>query len=66
MDRFSALGVIEKVNKRSMLEIDTFFNEIENIFSKSDFTKEEVVEALKRFIPNFEHEEKGKHLDQKM
>lgn len=49
-----------------MLEIDTFFNEIENIFSKSDFTKEEVVEALKRFIPNFEHEEKGKHLDQKM
>ena len=39
MDRFSALGVIEKVNKRSMLEIDTFFNEIENIFSKSDLLK---------------------------
>ena len=29
-------------------------------------TKEEVVIAIKRFIPNFEHEEKGKNLDQKM
>jgi len=24
------------------------------------------VEAIKEFIPNFEHEEKGKNLDQKM
>ena len=29
-------------------------------------TKEDVVKAIKRFIPNFEHEEKGKNLDQKM
>lgn len=66
MERFSALGVIEEVKKRSMAEIDSFFNEMENIFSEPEFTKEEVVEALKRFIPNFEHEEKGKNLDQKM
>jgi len=25
-----------------------------------------VVEAIKEFIPNFEHEEKGRNLDQKM
>ena len=31
-----------------------------------DFTKAEVVNAIKSFIPNFEHEEKGKNLDQKM
>jgi hypothetical protein len=24
------------------------------------------VDAIKEFIPNFEHEEKGKNLDQKM
>lgn len=39
---------------------------MERIFLKPDFTKEEVVEAIKSFIPNFEHEEKGKNLDQKM
>ena len=26
----------------------------------------QVVDAIKEFIPNFEHEEKGKNLDQKM
>ena len=26
----------------------------------------QVVDAIKDFIPNFEHEEKGKNLDQKM
>jgi hypothetical protein len=29
-------------------------------------TKADVVELLKAFVPNFEHEEKGKNLDQKM
>ena len=38
----------------------------ETIFAREDFTKAQVVEAIKRFIPNFEHEEKGKNLDQKM
>lgn len=66
MDRFQSLGVIEDVKKRSMQEIERFFHEIELIFSRPTFTKEEVVKAIQSFIPNFEHEEKGKNLDQKM
>lgn len=66
MNRFKSLGVIEEVTKRPMSEIELFFNEMESIFAKPDFTKEEVVKAIKKFIPNFEHEEKGKNLDQKM
>lgn len=66
MKRFKSLGVIEEVKKRPMKEIDAFFAEMEQIFAKADFTKEEVVQAIKKFIPNFEHEEKGKNLDQKM
>lgn len=66
MNRFRSLGVIEEVKVRSMEEIDRFFVEMEDIFSQPSFTKEEVVNAIKRFIPNFEHEEKGKNLDQKM
>lgn len=66
MDRFSALGVIEETGHRPMDEINSFFDELEGIFQKDDFSKAEVVEAIKRFIPNFEHVEKGKNLDQKM
>ena len=43
-----------------------FFEKLECIFAKEDFTKAQVVDAIKEFIPNFEHEEKGKNLDQKM
>lgn len=66
MERFSALGVVEETTRRPMLEINSFFAELEDIFQKEDFTKAEVVESIKKFIPNFEHEEKGKNLDQKM
>ncbi len=66
MERFNSLGVIEEVSKRPLDEIDAFFVELEAIFASPSFTKEEVVEAIRRFIPNFEHEEKGKNLDQKM
>lgn len=46
--------------------MNDFFEKLESIFAKEDFTKAQVVEAIKQFIPNFEHEEKGKNLDQKM
>ena len=66
MQRFKALGVVEETSRRPMNEVDNFFTELENIFAKPDFTKNQVVEAIKGFIPNFQHEEKGKNLDQKM
>ena len=66
MQRFNSLGVIEEVKKRPLGEIETFFDEIEALFAREDFTKAQVVDAIKKFIPNFEHEEKGKNLDQKM
>ena len=66
MERFISLGVIEEIKKRPMNEINTFFDDLEMIFSKSDFTKEEIVEVIKSFIPTFKHEEKGRNLDQKM
>ena len=66
MDRFSALGVVEETINRDMNEIQEFFTELEGIFASPEFTKAQVVESIKKFIPNFEHEEKGKNLDQKM
>ena len=66
MQRFQALGVVEQTTRHDMDEVNTFFENLEAIFHKEDFTKAQVVEAIKEFIPNFEHEEKGKNLDQKM
>ena len=64
--RFQALGVVEQTTRHEMSEVNSFFDKLEGIFSKDDFTKAQVVDAIKEFIPNFEHEEKGKNLDQKM
>jgi FlaA1/EpsC-like NDP-sugar epimerase len=66
MKRFKALGVVEETTRRPMPEVNAFFEKLESIFRKDGFTKAQVVEAIKEFIPNFEHEEKGKNLDQKM
>lgn len=66
MQRFQALGVVEQTTRHDMNEVDAFFHKLEGIFQKDDFTKGQVVDAIREFIPNFEHEEKGKNLDQKM
>ncbi len=66
MQRFQALGVVEHTTRHDMDEVNTFFQNLEAIFSREDFTKSEVVDAIREFIPNFQHEETGKNLDQKM
>ena len=66
MERFQALGVVEETTRRPMVEVNAFFDELESIFHRDDFTKAQVVEAIKHFLPNFQHEETGKNLDQKM
>ena len=66
MERFMSLGVVCESTRRPMNEVNAFFGELEGIFQNEDFTKADVVESIKKFIPNFEHEEKGKNLDQKM
>lgn len=66
MERFSSLGVIEETKSRPVEDIDKLFEDLEIVFSKSGFSKSEIVKVMQDFLPNFEHEEKGKNLDQKM
>lgn len=66
MRRFDSLGVIEDYPCKPIEEINTYFSKLQTLFNGSDFTKSDVVNLLKEFVPNFEHEEKGKNLDQKM
>ena len=66
MQRFKALGVVEHTARHNLDEVNELFRKLETLFADDAFTKEDVVAALKEFLPNFEHEEKGKNLDQKM
>ncbi len=65
LERFKALGVIEETSRRPMEEMTAFFNRLETLF-QGEFSKEDVVDVIKGFIPGFGHEEKGRNLDQKM
>lgn len=66
MERFRALGVIEEVKALPMPEINDFFEQLETTLHHPQTEKADIVRVMKKFIPNFEHIEKGKNLDQKM
>ena len=66
MTQFAALGVITDIAKRQYTEIDGFISELEQLFNKNSLKKSEIIMLLKRFLPNFEHEEKHKNLDERM
>ena len=65
-ERFGSLGVIEDLEARRMEELDTFLERLQAVLNDQKTEKEDIVGTMKAFIPNFEHMEKGKNLDQKM
>ena len=66
LERFQSLGVILESPRKGAGEVKAFMAQLEGIFANPGFTKEEVIAAIRGFVPNFVHEEKGKNLDQKM
>ena len=66
MERLSALGIITGKEIPSRKKLEVLFQQFTDIFAKDSTTKEEVVEIIKSYLPNFEHIEKGKSLDAKM
>lgn len=65
MKRFPNLGVVKKSKARSIKEIEEIFSSLYKLFREGT-TKAGLVDALKKYLPNFEHIETGKNLDQKM
>lgn len=66
MVRFSSLGVIIGKEIPDTNQVKSVLRELDMAFEKPDVTKEEIVEIIKTYLPNFEHIEKGKSLDSKM
>ena len=65
MERFPSLGVITGKEIPSKKKLDELFRSLNRIFADQT-TKEQVVEVLEDYLPNFEHIETGKNLDEKM
>lgn len=66
MERFSSLGVITGKVIPDKERIKKLFVDLNAAFDKEETTKEEVIQIMKDYLPNFEHIETGKSLDSKM
>ncbi len=66
MESFTSLGVIKNNTYCTVDETSGHLTTLESLFSSPECTKAGIVKTLCTILPNFEHEEKGKNLDQKM
>ena len=66
MNQFKALGVVKGAATKTIQEAHSIVNELEHLFQKEQLNKSDIVSLLQEFLPNFNHIETGKSLDQKM
>ena len=65
-EKFVNLGVVKNAKRRPVAEVEAIFAKLHDVFDKQGATKEDVVEVLKEYLPNFNHISKGKSLDGRM
>lgn len=66
MNRLKSLGVVTGKDLVDLDKVNVLFKELDNAFKSENVSKEEIVTIIGRYLPNFEHIEKGKSLDSKM
>lgn len=66
LQTFKHLGVIKNAPAKNMQEIEVIFDQLRALFAADSYNKEDIVKLVKNIIPNFNHLETGKNLDQKM
>ena len=63
---FINLGAVKNSKKRPVEEVEAIFANLRSVFAKQGSTKADVISTLKDYLPNFQHIEKGKSLDNRM
>ena len=63
---FVNLGVVKNAKRRPVEEVENIFAGLYRVFDHEGATKEDVIEVLKEYLPNFSHISKGKSLDGRM
>ena len=65
-DLYESIGVITNSLKPPISDMEFTIKEIETLFKRESYNKEDIVKIMNKILPNFNHIETGKTLDQKM
>lgn len=66
MTKYTSLGVIKNAKKVEKALINDTIAELKELLSQKRYNKADIVQALRQYLPDFEHIETGKGLDSKM
>jgi FlaA1/EpsC-like NDP-sugar epimerase len=66
MDRFAAVGVIKNQPYFDEAKLGVFMDGIETLREKGTWSKDDIVKLYFELLPDFDHKETGKYLDQRM
>ena len=66
MDRFESVGVIKNKPQFDQTKLDQFLREIARFRDQGRWDKPDIVGLFHEMIPDFEHKETGKYLDNRM
>ena len=64
LDKFDSLGYIQ--TNQENISFDDVIRDFDEVFDTPGCSKLDIIKVIKKYVPDFEHIEKGKHLDQKM
>jgi FlaA1/EpsC-like NDP-sugar epimerase len=63
---YESIGVVTNSLKPSFSEMELTIKEVEALFKRESYNKEDIIKIMNKILPNFNHIETGKTLDQKM
>ena len=66
LKKFNSIGIIKNSIKPSFSDVDLIIQEIESLFKRDSYEKEDIIKVMNKLLPDFNHIETGKTLDQKM
>ncbi|WWP42482.1 polysaccharide biosynthesis protein [Flavobacterium sp. KS-LB2] len=66
LEQFESLGVIKNARKLPISQIENCIEDLKNTMNSGKYDKQLIVDSLKKYLPDFQHIETGKSLDQKM
>ena len=66
LEKYKSLGVIKNAPKKTKTDVQVMIRELRETLNREQIRKNEIIQLIQSFIPNFNHIETGKNLDQKM
>ena len=66
LNTFNSLGIVKNAKRPKLNDIKDTLLDLKKLLNSQNYEKSDIVNLLKKYIPDFKHIETGKSLDQKM